>query len=418
MKNLKVLIALVVVGLLLNPTIAPAQTEIRFDKGNFETAIRRNFNGRVMGYQVILLKKGQIVSEMADGLARNPADGNVKMTVDTPANIGSTAKFFGGTALLQIFQKTNEMDSWLGKEVYKFFPKVWQDEMDDSIKQIRFRDLLQHEGGFIHNDPDPTIKVYFDYLRKGVTSDQSQTYAYGKRNYANANITTIGYVLAAVNNPLFLNMVNKKIADQNLKANDPAIEALLGQGFENYMKAKIFSQINPAISPSCDAPNEYPKKNIVYAKMYALPTTATPGAEFSSKAKIGACHAAGGWYVTGRELATYVANYAASDEIVTKPTRDLMFDDDDAKERLVWSMVEPDGSLLKNFGWNTSPYMGGDHPVGSSKAHATIVKLPNDYYAVGIINSDILNTQGQPGGSRLLTQNIIEAFKAAVAANF
>ncbi|HEX8250944.1 MAG TPA: serine hydrolase [Pyrinomonadaceae bacterium] len=426
MKNLKFLIALIVFGLLLNPTIAPAQTvglntqadTIKFDKGSFETVIKRNFDRRVMGYQVILLKKGQIVSELADGLARNPADGNVKMTVNTPANIGSTVKFFGGTALLQKFQKNNEMDAWLDKEVYKYFPQIWQDEMHFSIKQIKFRDLLQHKGGFIHNDPDPSIKVYFDYLRKGVTSDQTQTYAYGKRNYANANITTIGYVLAAINNPLLLNMVNKKIADKNLKANDPEIQALLGQSFENYMKAKIFSQINPAISPSCDAPNEYPKKNIVYAKMYNLPTTATAGGEYSSKTNGGACHAAGGWYITGRELAAYVANYAASDEIVTTATRDLMFDDDAAQERLVWSMIEPDGSLLKNFGWNTSPYMGGDHPVGTSKAHATIVKLPNDYYAVGIINSDILNNQGQAGGSRLLTQNIIEAFKAGVAANF
>lgn len=170
--------------------------------------------------------------------------------------------------------------------------------------------------------------------------------------------------------------------------------------------------------PSCDAPAEYPKKNVVYAKMYNLPTTATSGGEYSSKSSDGACHAAGGWYVTARELAAYVANFAASDEIVVQSTRDLMFDDDAPDNQLVWSMNAPDTNLLKNFDWNTTPYMGGDHPIDTFKAHATILKLPNDYYAVGIVNSDILNDQGQAGGSGLLTLNIIEAFNAGVAANF
>ncbi|HEX8368887.1 MAG TPA: serine hydrolase domain-containing protein [Pyrinomonadaceae bacterium] len=422
MKNLKVLIALIVFGLLLNPTVAPAQTvllnretnTIKFDKASFETEIKRNFNGRVMGYQVILLKKGQIVSELADGLARNVIDGNVKMTLNTPANIGSTVKFFGGTALLNKFQRPNGigMNAWLNEAVYKYLPKIWQDEMHDSIKKIKFRDLLQHESGFIHNDKD--AKIYFDYLKKGVSSDQSQAYAYGKRNYANANITTVGYVLVAVNNPSFLKALNQKIADEKLAADDPAIQAFLGQAFENHMKVAYFQQNKPAIFPSCDAPNEYPKKNILYAKMYSLPTTATEGSEYTSKKNDGGCHAAGGWYMSARELAAYVANYAATDEIVNQSTRNLMFNDDAPQDQLVWSMNIPDGNLLKNFGWNISPYMGGDH----GGAHATIVKLPNDYYAVGIVNSGILNDKGQVGSSYLLTLNIIEAFNAGVAANF
>lgn len=429
MKNIKVIITLFILGLLLNPTFALAQggmkledKTLKFDKAKFEAEIKNNFDGRAMGYQVILLKKGQIVSEIADGLARNAADGNVKMTVNTPANIGSTAKFFGGTALLQKFQKPNGigggMNSWLNETVYQYFPKIWQDNMHASIKQIKFKDLLQHEGGFIHNDPDPNIKVYFDYLKKGVSSDQSQAFALGKRNYANANITTIGYLLVAVNNKPFLNLLNKKIADEKLAADDPKIQSYLGEAFENYMRATIFNRITPGITPSCDAPNEYAKKNIAYAKMYNLPTTTTKGGEYSSKTNDGACHAAGGWYITGRDLAAYVANFAATDKIVIESTRDLMFDNDAAANRLVWSMTANDGNLLNNFGWNTSPYMGGDHPIGTSKAHATIVKLPNDYYAVGIVNSDILNDGGQPGGSGLLTLNIIEAFNAGVAANF
>ena len=420
MKNLKVLIALFIVGLLLlNPTIVPANPEIKFDKAIYEREIKRRFDStKVMGYQIILLKKEQFISELADGLARNAADGSVKMTLDTPGNIGSTAKFFAGTALLQKLQMKGDLEMQLNQYAYKYFPKIWQDNMHESIKKIRFGDLLRHEGGFIHSDPDPNIKVYFDYLKKGVSLKPTTEYAYGKRNYANANITTIGYVLAAVDDPEFLMKINKKIAFEKLAADDPKIQAYLGLAFENYMEANIFSKIKPAISPSCDATNEYPKKNIIYAKMYEFPTTQTAGAEFTSKKNGGMCHSAGGWYITGRELASYAANFAGTDLIVNQSTRDLMFNDDAANDRLLWSMTRNNPTLLKNFGWNTSPFMGGDHSIGKSSAHATIVQLPGDYYAVGIVNSDIMNDKGEFGGSNLLTWNIIEAFNAGVAANF
>lgn len=53
-------------------------------------------------------------------------------------------------------------------------------------------------------------------------------------------------------------------------------------------------------------------------------------------------------------------------------------------------------------------------------AGAAIVMLPEGYYAVGIVNSDITpaNKVGQNGGSGMLTGNIMESFKAGIAANF
>ncbi|MDQ2746449.1 MAG: beta-lactamase family protein [Acidobacteriota bacterium] len=306
MKIIKVLIALLVFGLPLNPLSAFAQTggvklnadTIKFDKAKFTTEIYREFDGKTMGYQVILLKKGQIVGEVSDGWARNVADGNVHMNADIPANIGSTAKFLAGTSLLHKLQKPNgyggPIGTRLNEPAYKYFPKIWQDNMDDSIKQIRLKDLLQHKSGFIQSDPDPTVKVYFDYLRKGVSSDQSQPFAYGKRKYANANMTTVGYILVAIDNPGFLASLDKIIADKKLKPEDPFIQKFLGENYENYMKTQVFNKIKPAIAPSCDAPNYYPKMNIFYAKMYDLPSTTTKGGEYSAKVSDGACHAAGG----------------------------------------------------------------------------------------------------------------------------
>lgn len=422
MKKIKMLISLFVFAALLSPVLASAQpggygagTTPKFNNAKFVAEINKNFKDKAMGYQVILLKNGQVVEKVADGVARNVADGAVKMTIDTPANIGSTVKFFAATALLHELQKQGvSLNFRLKTEVYHYFPKVWQDNMHPSIKKITFRDLLQHKSGFVHNDPD--AKVFFDYLKKGVSSDQSKTFAYGKRKYANANITAIGYVLAAISNPKFLPEFNKDVVATGIsdRPEHQNIEGGLGIAFENYMKTRIFNKITPAILPSCDAPNEYPKRNIVYAKMYTFVSDLVKGGEFSSKAGSGQCHAAGGWYISGRELAAYVANYAATDTIVSAATREMMFDDDAPQNQLVWSMNIEDGDLLKNFDWNTSPYMGGDY----GGAHATIVKLPAGYYAVGIVNSHIFNDKGESGGSYLLTLNIIEAFNAGFAENF
>lgn len=419
MKNLKVLITLLVFGVLLNPLGAFAQTGgAKFNKAKFLSEIYKKFDSKTMGYQIILLRKGQVVQEVADGWARNVSDGNVKMTVNTPANIGSTAKFFAGTALLQKLQKGTYLgggfNTRLHEPAYRYFPRVWQDNMHVSIQKITLKDLLQHKGGFIHNDSDPNIKVYFDYLKKGVSMDKTKPYAYGKRNYANANMTTVGYILAAIDNPGFLTSLNKIIDEKKLKPGDPYIQKFLGESLENYMKTRVFNKIKPSIFPSCDAPNEYPKKNIIYAKTYALPSTVTKGDEYSAKVNDGACHGAGGWYITARELAAYVGNFAGTETIVSASTREMMFDDDAPQDQLLWSFDMPDAFLLKNFSWNVSPYMGGDH----GGAHATIVKLPNDYYAVGIINSGILNDKGQVGSSYLLTQKIIEAFDAGAGATF
>lgn len=93
-----------------------------------------------------------------------------------------------------------------------------------------------------------------------------------------------------------------------------------------------------------------------------------------------------------------------------------MFDDDAPNNRLLWSFTANDKFLKDNFKWDSTPYMGGDQ--GGS--HGTIMMLPDGYYAVGIVNSDIspANKVGQNGGSSMLTRNIMEAFKVGVAANF
>src|SRR5688572_11567773 len=70
--------------------------QFSFDKAAYEKAMRQTFDGKVMGYATVLIKNGQVASEVAGGRGRNTVDGDVKMTTTIPAHIGSTIKFVSG----------------------------------------------------------------------------------------------------------------------------------------------------------------------------------------------------------------------------------------------------------------------------------------------------------------------------------
>jgi hypothetical protein len=110
-----------------------------------------------------------------------------------------------------------------------------------------------------------------------------------------------------------------------------------------------------------------------------------------------------------------VANFAVG-KLVSIETRDKMFDDDDPNNQLGWSKSISDPFLKEKLKWDASPYSGGTH----GKAYATILMLPNKYYAVALINSDIAAVQpgDEDGGSRELTIALLEAYKAGIAGNF
>lgn len=382
-----------------------------FDKAKFQASVKKSLDNKVMGYQVVLLKNGQIVTEMAFGRARNAADGETPMTLQTPSNIGSTSKFVASVALLHLFENRKErtVDSWLDTKIHFYFPKVWQDNMHASIKQITFRNLIEHKTGFIHNDPDCYSKMY-PCLVKGVDTSKIGV----KRSYANANIQALAYLIPTVQNLSNLTELNNLVNTKKLAGDNQQIHDFLAIRYENFVRTRLFAQMSPTINPSCHAPEEYPAQGIIYAKGYPSSTWIGKGLEHSASGQ--GCHSQGGWYYTGRELAAFVAHFAATTKFVSAATREKMFDDDDPNNQLGWSKSISDQFLKDKLNWNASPYSGGTH----QNAYATILLLPNNYYAIGLLNSDIAAADpgDADGGSRELTIALLEAYKAGIAGNF
>ncbi|NRR32837.1 serine hydrolase [Oxalobacteraceae bacterium] len=372
--------------------------------------MRKAFDGDVMGYEAVLIKDGQVVAQAANGMARNVADGNVKMNTSMPANIGSTIKFTGGITLLNLFESKNttinphgwSVDQWLDQPIYHYFPAIWQSNMDASIKQIKFRHLLQHRSGFrgltANDKGDDGLKRMYDYLEKGI--DQAN---FDVRSYQNANFSLITYLTPVIADPGLLTKVNQEAFAGNWKPEGAEIHKRIADAWEKHIHGHIYSQITPPIRPSCNPTVEYPKMGRSWAPDYKSAGDDDKGTTRDSRASNGYCQAQGGWYITARELAAFVANYHASNTLVSGATRDKLFDDDQSNERMVWSFTIGDTAINEKFHYKSLPYMGGDH----GGAHATILALPGGYFAVGIINSDDFSSYG-------VTARLLRGFKTAI----
>ncbi|MES2317295.1 MAG: serine hydrolase domain-containing protein [Pseudomonadota bacterium] len=386
---------------------APA---LAFDKAAYEARVKKAFENDVIGYESVLIKNGQVVAQNAGGMARNAADGNVKMSTSMPANIGSTIKFTGGVTLLALFESKDKtinpkgltVDQWLDSPIYPFLPAVWQKGTHDSIKRMSFRQLLQHKSGFRKlsaEDKGPDgDKRMFDYLAKGVLAADV-----GVRDYENANFSLVTYLIPMIAKPALIAQVDADATKNKWSAEGAEVHQRIADEWEKLMHAQIYGKITPVIHPSCNPTVEYVKAGKSWAPDYASKSDLKAGATRDSRATNGYCQAQGGWYITARELAAFVANFAATDTLVSGITRDKMYDDDKANDRLVWSFTIGDKAIDNKFHYSQLAYMGGDH----GGAHATILMLPNGYYAVGIINSDDINSYG-------VTARLLRGFKTGL----
>ncbi|MGI9055591.1 MAG: serine hydrolase, partial [Pyrinomonadaceae bacterium] len=321
MKIKTIIAMLLVFGVFFNTTAVFAQLVVKqkktlkLDKEKFAKRIKYIFDNQVLGYQAVLLKDGKIVAEVAGGEARRKIDGEQQMTVNTPSNIGSTAKFFAGTALLKLLSSPKgpinpsgrPFESWLDEKVFYDLPSIWKVNMHASWKQVTFRQLLQHKSGV----RAMTTKEREDFVAQGYQKRSPLIYFLkpineadrNVRDYENFNFTILTYLIPLIANPALRETLDAEIKSKKLKVDDLYITQRLGNEFEKYMRANLFGKITPKINPSCDAPNEYPKKNVIYAAAYKSMVDTSMGFEWSEREQNGSCYAQGGWYISAHELA-------------------------------------------------------------------------------------------------------------------
>lgn len=417
MKNIKYLL-IVITGLLFS-TNSYSQFDltaktISLNKTAFEQNLTNAIQSKVMGYQYALIKDGRLVSEKVGGKARNGSDGNLNMTVSTPINIGSLQKFITGTAIISLFEKPSQfvdasykngnLKQNLDRPIWGEFPKVWLDLIPGPTqggvtqRRIDFKHLLQHRSGF-----DTDLKgdrSLIRYLSVGFSPAQ-----FDKREYANINFVMAGYLLPLLETHNLNYDLDILTSNLSRDSADSLVRNELGNRLDKLLTERFFNKMTPKINPSCDGKNEL-KNTAAYG--YDSKTD-TQGLITSQIERKGHCSGEGGYFYSARDFANYVAHFSASDLIVTKKGRDMMFNDTmkNTDDRLVWAESDADSWMNAKF---DMPEVAWSNGV-TDGTKTVLIRLPQNHYLVLFSNSNDLDT-------KKLYDAGIDAFKAGMAHNF
>jgi CubicO group peptidase (beta-lactamase class C family) len=360
------------------------------------------------GYAVTLIKGGKLVHGWAHGSARP----GVPWTIDTPTNIGSNAKVLSTLLLLKVFESKSQVKSveqWLATPIVPYLPRVWRQFAQtakgpqyDTLRGVTFRDLLTHTSGW---GADTLANTLFGRIKQGIDPQH-----YGVRTYHNMNFTIITYLLPRVINTLSSDTIDDLIEAGGISPDDPlGYGKQYGAYFGQKMQAMLFGKVTGGgIKPSCDPAVDYGKSGRVWA--YSLAPFTTP--TWSETAKNGGCHAQGGYYISMLELAKLWATYLASEQLLSNPTKKLMYHKSihhlsQQPNPLGWALAWS-GFLKQNFGMDGYPAHNG----AQDGAKSSMILLPHGYMMfIGTNMGDAVSAAALPGLSK-------DAFGDAVQANF
>lgn len=390
---------------------------ITFNEANFNESLINAVEPNVKGYQYVLIRNGQIVAERARGKAQNAADagGNgLNMTTSTPTNIGSLAKFLSGTAMIHLMEKgAGPGGSWdagktlsqkLTRKFTTIVPNIWKTGLSDpKIKDITIRQLLQHRSGF--DNAKPTNRTVLGFLKDPDGFDPNQ---FGDREYSNINFVLTGYLITMYEYPGARDYYDSETLGMTEAGADSYIRYHSGGYMHNIMKDRIWDQMNPQIEPNCDAANTL-QNSAAYA--YNSKNDNTPGFIWSEVDEDLSCKGQGGYYMSARDLANYLAHFSATDLIVTSQGRNLMYSDSwtsaQANDRLVWSSTSVHEWFADKFNMPRIVWSNG----AQDNYNNVIIRFPQNYYLVLLTNSPELDT-GE------LKNAGVAAFRAGMAHNF
>ncbi|HWN11174.1 MAG TPA: serine hydrolase [Pyrinomonadaceae bacterium] len=395
------------------PRTPPAQglatgQQPTLDKEALEQSLHAAIAPNVMGYTFLLIKDGRFVTEGAGGLARNAADGEMKMTTRTPQNLGSLFKFITGVTVLHMLDRApagsaggnNSFETRLGAPVTLLYPQLWNSAIKwPKVRSITFRHLLQHRTGFRACDTP-----------LGCFGKRYNNSLFDVRDYENINFQLLGFLIPLYTNPELipaLNAVTKTVSEDE---GDKHIQMVLSDRMDRFINQKMFSLAPGRISASCDAENEY-KATGAYG--YISKSDKGKGIITSRKAGGKPCVGSGGYWMSIRDFGAFAAAALHSDRMLSQQARLEMYRSGmPADDRLVWSSSGVDSWIADKFKMSTIIQSNGAQPYDGGQGFSTVLlRLPLNYELMVFVNSKGMDTNA-------LTVAGLKAFRAGMEGNF
>jgi CubicO group peptidase (beta-lactamase class C family) len=316
--------------------VAPEVGAHDFEK--WTAVIRRHHKADYPGgYAFAVLHKGEVVAEGAEGLAREawqPAEPNVKWTVEKPMGIASLSKTVTAVALLKLWEERDKkfsLDGPFWPHIRAICPKA-----SDGAKKVTIRQLLQHKSGFKKVGSCNSPKDLEKLLEQPLEHKPGTNQAYDNNNYYAAR--------------LVLEQIGK--VDYTAYVKEHVLRPMGITGMETHFEAH---------EPTCG---------------YGKPGSKRPGFPFNWNC----ARFAGpdGWYASIRDMSRFLVGLR--DHKVLSVATTKMMD----KDLLGWDIAYP--GWEKNGGWFWDEGKKPNSRAGGLRS--SLYHFPDDVDAVMFINSE------------------------------
>ena len=375
--------------------------------------MRASLGGEVKGFAFAVVDRhGVIQARAAGGWARDPADGNLKMSTSVPSLIGSVTKMMSGTALLVLFERRSlaaaSVDAQLDMFMLDKLPPKWQTQWRGrNLERITYRHLLQHQSGFRDGGCDGRNLKPLEQMAAGVRIEDIGA----KDCYNNHNYYLLRYLIPAIAYPTEAAALHKKHEERSIEEYTEKLNIEFSLLFERYLRDEVLARSDNPIQAICRPGKDIPESKVALGYLTKLAREGAFSRTRASHVEVGDyCASQGSWYLSAESLALFGRNMLYTDRWLSVVTRRMMFDPARPGDQFPWSgTVEHAG-----FGQETSqklwPMHGGAQGSaisgGTSVYMAALVQLPYGYVGAALVNS--------PGKTSAdLGRTLIDGFYAA-----
>jgi D-alanyl-D-alanine carboxypeptidase len=294
------LLLLIVAPMACNEVSSPLQLQAppgpEIDLDTLATRIATALDSSTYGYAYVVSQNGQMARSGAAGWARGPSEGGVSQSIDRTMIVFSLSKLLTTVAALQLIEAQDlTVDSLIGR----WLPPEWN--APASVRNLRFRELLSHRSGVRSTLQNAAVTQSWEGMRDSLANGTPlpKTYTYQNLNFA---------VFQAMIPKMWAGLPNGPTADHQVTATSASF------WYRQYVVSQILEPIGIS---NTDCVDDRATTTLFYrleTGISALPDDRTMHC------------ASGGWYLSPREFARFMAYLRHTEDLLTTEQRATMDD--------------------------------------------------------------------------------------------
>jgi D-alanyl-D-alanine carboxypeptidase len=267
-----------------------------FSVNRFANQLRNRLSGNAKGWAFAINTNGVLAEEDAGGDARAPSEGRLAMTPGRRLNIASVSKTITAVAVLRLLE---EVGLTIHDRIWPFLPDTWM--LGPGVTSLRFRHLLTHQSRLVSTNTNFQNTLSYTGLAATIQTGAVAPPGY---NYLNANFALFRVIIPTL----------WRAAGQQAANNDT--DAAANFFYAIYIMDELFGEMGDAIG-----------QNASTSELDANPTLYYNTVSSNSGISMGnwaALAGGGGWHLSARELAAFLAHITYNDDVLSPAVRAQM----------------------------------------------------------------------------------------------